>query len=65
MVNIKYSNNPQLLLFVAANSLFFFLRAFDLMQVRASFCGLARFAVQVLLGEARNENFKTEEMFKT
>lgn len=35
------------------------------MQVRASFCGLARFAVQVLLGEARNENFKTEEMFKT
>jgi len=42
-----------------------FLQAFDLMQVRASFCGLARFAAQVLLGEARNENFKIKEMFKT
>lgn len=42
-----------------------FLQAFDLMQVRASFCGLARFAAQVLLGKARNEDFKMEEMFKT
>lgn len=51
--------------YLLLQSAWVFLQAFDLMQVRASFCGLARFVAQVLLGEARNENFKTEEMFKT
>lgn len=64
MVKVQHSNNPQLLLFVAAESLGF-PSSFELMQVRASFCGLAKFAAQAVLGEARNENFKTEEMFKT